>query len=139
MVITHLLYDRDVQHINCIVFRGFQQLSELQPPASTLYEEEYYAFVTVMSCVLLSVPSATQITISYFILRWAFMKRTCRKRAFMKLDIPYACTSVGDSIPLFSKDDTLHLKKTKEASLQLTYGRKGQTLLEAGKRKPCFC
>jgi len=99
-----------MQHINCTVFRRFQQLSEIQLPASTLYEEEYYAFVTVMSCVLLSVPSATQITISYFILRWAFMKRTCRKRAFMKMEIPYACTSVGNSILLFSKDDTLHLK-----------------------------
>jgi len=40
-----------MQHINWIVFR-FQQLSELQPPGSTLYEEKYYAFVTVMSCVL---------------------------------------------------------------------------------------
>jgi len=99
-----------MQHINCIVFRRFQQLSEIQLPASTLYEEEYYAFVTVMSCVLLSVPSTTQITISYLILRWAFMRRTCRKRAFMKMEIPYACTSVGNSIPLSSKDDTLHLK-----------------------------
>ena len=50
---TYLWYDRDIQHINCIVFRRFQQLPELQPPASTLYEEEdYYAFVNVTSCML---------------------------------------------------------------------------------------
>jgi hypothetical protein len=44
----------DMQHIDYIVFRRFQQLTELQTPASTLYEEEekYYAFVTVMRCVL---------------------------------------------------------------------------------------
>jgi hypothetical protein len=38
------------------------------------------------------------------------MKRTGRKRAFMEMEIPYACTSVGDLVTLFSKDDTLQLK-----------------------------